>query len=219
MALKDDRKGLLINLFILILKLTNMKKIILTVAAVFALTFANAQDAKESTGEGFSNGDLYLTGTAGFSSDKTGDLKNDGFTLSPGLGYFVTDNIAIEGQLTYESTKTDNGITDDKTSGFGIAAGAKYFWTPASKFSLSLGANISYMSTKFDNADVTEKEIGFNIPLGLHYFVSDDFAITSSWGGFGYSSNDNGGDGADKTTGFNLGLDLSSINFGLIYKL
>lgn len=197
-----------------------MKKIILTVAAVFALTFANAQDKKESTGgPGFANGDLYLTGTAGFSSDKTGDLKNDGFTLSPGLGYFIADNIAIEGQLTYESTKTDNGITDDKTSGFGIAAGAKYFWTPASQFSLSLGANISYMSTKYDNADVTTKEIGFNIPLGLHYFVSNDFAITSSWGGFGYSSNDNGGDGADKTTGFNLGLDLSSINFGLIYKL
>jgi hypothetical protein len=217
----DDRKGLLINLFILILKLTNMKKIILTVAAVFALTFANAQDKKEGSGEGFSNGDLYLTGTAGFSSEKTGDLKNDGFTLSPGLGYFITDNIALEGQLTFESSKQDNGVTENKTNGFGIAAGAKYFWTPASKFSLSVGANISYMSTKNDNGvtDFTEKEIGFNIPLGMNYFVSDDFALTTSWGGFGYSSNDNGGDGADKTTGFNLGLDLSSISFGLIYKL
>lgn len=197
-----------------------MKKIILTVAAVFALTFANAQDKKEG-GAGFSNGDLYLTGTAGFNSEKTGDAKTDGFTLSPGLGYFVTDNIAIEGMLSYESAKFDNGLGETKTNGFGIAAGAKYFWTPANQFSLSLGANISYMSTKVEagGGDVTEKEIGFNVPLGLHYFVSDDFAITSSWGGFGYSSNDNGGDGADKTTGFNLGLDLSSISFGLIYKL
>ncbi|MEO5776184.1 MAG: porin family protein [Flavobacterium sp.] len=196
-----------------------MKKIILTVAAVFALTFANAQDKKESTGEGFSNGDLYLTGTAGFSSSKTGDLKNDGFTLSPGLGYFIADNLAIEGQLTYESTKVDNGISEDKTSGFGIAAGVKYFWTPASKFSLSIGGNLSYMSTKYDNADVTTKEIGVNIPLGLNYFVSNDWALTAEWGGFGYSSNDNGGDGAEKTTGFNLGVDLSTISFGLLYKL
>jgi opacity protein-like surface antigen len=199
-----------------------MKKIILTVAAVFALTFANAQDAKESTGGmGFANGDLYLTGTAGFSSEKTGDVKTDGFTLSPGLGYFVTDNIAIEGQLTYESSKFDNGGGETKTNGFGIAAGAKYFWTPASQFSLSLGANLSYMSTKVEvgGFDGTEKEIGLNIPLGLNYFVSNDFAITSSWGGFGYSSNDNGGDGAEKTTGFNLGLDLSTITFGLLYKL
>ena len=66
-----------------------MKKIILTVAAVFALTFANAQDKKESTGEGFSNGDLYLTGTAGFSSEKAGNTKADGFTLTPGVGYFI----------------------------------------------------------------------------------------------------------------------------------
>ena len=201
-----------------------MKKIILTVAAVFALTFANAQDTKEASsggGMGFANGDLYLTGTAGFSSDKTGNAKTDGFTLSPGLGYFITDNIAIEGQLTYESTKDDNGTTATKSTGFGIAAGAKYFWTPASQFSLSIGANVSYMSTKVEVGPFsgTGKEIGFNIPLGMNYFVSNDWALTASWGGFGYSSNDNGGNGADKTTGFNLGLDLSTINIGLLYKL
>jgi outer membrane protein len=198
-----------------------MKKIILTVAAVFALTFANAQDKKESS-EGFAKGDLYLTGTAGFSSEKEGDAKVDGFTLSPGLGYFLTENIALEGGLSITSAKFDDGAgSEEKANGFGFNAGARYFWTPASKFSLSVGANISYASTKFDDGagDVTEKEIGLNIPLGLNYFVSNDFALTASWGGFGYSSNDNGGNGAEKTTGFNLGLDLSTINFGLIYKL
>ncbi|MGV9004205.1 outer membrane beta-barrel protein [Flavobacterium sp.] len=197
-----------------------MKKIILTMAAVFAISFANAQDATEGTA-GFAKGDLYLSGTANLSNTKTGDAKNDSFTISPGLGYFVTENIAIEGQLKYKSGTVDNGGGETKTSGFGVAAGAKYFWTPASRFSLSLGANISYMSTKveFGGADGTEKEIGLNIPLGIHYFVSDSFAITSSYGGFGYTSNDNGGDGADKTNSFKLGLDMSAINFGLIYKL
>lgn len=203
-----------------------MKKIILTVAAVFALTFANAQDKKESTGEGFSNGSLYLTGTANFSSTKEGDSKVDGFELSPGLGYFITDNIALEGQLKFKSDKDDNGAgTETKQTGFGIAAGARYFWTPASKFSLSIGGQISYMSTKVEvttplgTGEGTEKEIGFNVPLGMNYFVSDNWALTTTWGGFGYSSNDNGGNGADKTTGFNLGLDLSSVSFGLLYKL
>ena len=201
-----------------------MKKIILTMAAVFALTFANAQDKKEkSTGEGFSNGDLYLTGTAGFSSSKTGDAKDNGFTLSPGLGYFLSENLALEGALMINSGTTNSGVVgavDNKKTGFGIAAGVKYFWTPASKFSLSLGGNISYMSTKTDNGvSTTSKEIGFNIPLGLNYFVSNDFALTSTWGGFGYSSNDNGGNGAEKSDGFNLGLDMSSIKFGLLYKL
>lgn len=204
-----------------------MKKIILTVAAVFALTFANAQDKKEGS-EGFAKGDLYLTGTANFSSEKTGDFKTDSFTVAPGLGYFITENLALEGSLGFTSGKdsvdlfNDGDIYEVKTSGFGINAGVKYFWTPASKFSLSIGGNISYASIKTDVdglGDSTSKVIGVNVPLGLHYFVSNDFAITSSWGGFGYSSNDNGGDGAEKTTGFNLGLDLSTISFGLIYKL
>lgn len=204
-----------------------MKKIILTVAAVFAFGFANAQDKKESS-EGFSKGDLYLTGTFNFSSEKTGDFKTDEFTVAPGLGYFITENLAFEGSLAYLSGKENVDIFGDgdlyevKTSGFGIAAGVKYFWTPASKFSLSVGGNISYASVKSEASglgDFTAKVIGVNVPVGLHYFVSDSFAITSSWGGLGYSSNDNGGNGAEKTTGFELGLDMSSLSFGLIYKL
>ena len=203
-----------------------MKKIILTVAAVFAFGFANAQDKKESS-EGFSKGDLYLTGTFNFSSEKTGDFKTDEFTVAPGLGYFITENLAFEGSLAYLSGKENVDIFGDgdlyevKNSGFGIAAGVKYFWTPASKFSLSVGGNISYISVKSEVAgfDATSKIIGLNVPVGLHYFVSDSFAITSSWGGFGYSSNDNGGNGAEKTTGFELGLDMSTVSFGLIYKL
>ncbi|WNM19006.1 outer membrane beta-barrel protein [Flavobacterium capsici] len=198
-----------------------MKKIILTMAAVFAISFANAQDSKESS-EGFAKGDLYLTGTAAFGSEKTGDAKVDGFTLAPGLGYFLSENLALEGQLMFNSGKDDDGAGNElKTTGFGIAAGVKYFWTPASKFSLSIGGNISYMSTKVDNGagDATFKEIGVNVPVGLNYFLSDSFALTSTWGGLGYSSNDNGGNGADKTSGFSLGLDMSTINFGLIYKL
>jgi hypothetical protein len=199
-----------------------MKKIILTVAAVFALTFANAQDKKEGS-EGFAKGDLYLSGTAGFSSSSTGDAKTSGFTLSPGLGYFLSENLALEGELMINSGTSNSGAvgaSDVKTSGFGIAAGVKYFWTPASKFSLSIGGNLSYMSNKTDNGvSVTSKVIGLNVPVGLNYFVSNNFALTSTWGGFGYSSDDNGGNGADKTSGINLGLDMSSLSFGLLYKL
>ena len=206
-----------------------MKKIILTVAAVFALTFANAQDTKESTGEGFSNGDLYLSGTAGFSSTKQGDFKTDSFTVAPGIGYFISDNLAIEAKLNitsgtdYVDIFGDGDLYEVKSSGFGFAAGVKYYWTPASKFSLSLGANVSYDSVKGEvtgfPGDSTSKIIGINVPLGLNYFVSNDFALTAGWGGFGYSSNDNGGDGAEKTTGFNLGLDMSDLSIGLLYKL
>ena len=195
-------------------------------AAVFALTFANAQDTKEGS-EGFSKGDLFVTGTAAYGSVTRGELKANDLTLSPGVGYFLTENLALVGQVSISSGKDyqdllgDGNLYEVKTSGFGIAAGVNYYWTPASKFSLSLGGNISYNSNKQDlgGEDFTSNVIGVNVPLGLHYFVSDAFAITTTWGGLGYSTDDNGGNGADKTDSLNLGLDLSSVSFGLIYKL
>lgn len=210
---------------LLILKLNKMKKIILTVAAICAVSFANAQDKTSS--EGFAKGDLYLSGTANFSNSKTGDFKTDSFTVAPGVGYFLTENIAIEGSLGYTSGSEFVDVTGDgdflnvDASGFAFSAGARYFFTPATKFSLSIGANVSYGSVKAEAAgfDSTVNEIGFNIPVGLNYFVSNNFALTAEWGGFRYASNDNGGDGAEKTNELGLGLDMSAISFGLLYKL
>lgn len=203
-----------------------MKKIILSVAAVFAFGFANAQDSNAGAA-GLAKGDLYLSGTINYSTEKTGDFKTDTFTVAPGLGYMLTENIAFEGALGYVSGTSNElaggSIVEVKNSGFGINAGVKYFWTPASNFSLSLGGNISYASVKTEvdafGADYTSKIIGVNAPVGLHYFVSNNIALTSTWGGLGFTSNDNGGNGAEKTNAFELGLDLSAITFGMIYKL
>jgi hypothetical protein len=170
---------------------------------------------------------LYLTGTANFTSQKTGDFTTNNFILAPGVGYFLSEKLAIEGSLVYSTGKTkdffDGNVFEVKRSGFGVNAGVKYFWTPASKFSLSVGGNISYYSFKEEVAqfgsDYNSNVIGVNVPVGLHYFVSDSFAITSTWGGLGYSSNGNGGHRAEKTNAIDMGLDMSAISFGLIYKL
>lgn len=192
-----------------------MKKIILTMAAVFAISFANAQDSTEGT-PGFAKGDVYLTGSFGFSSEKQGDAKADGLTIAPGIGYFLTENLALVGSLEYGSSKDVNEV---KTTGFGLSAGVKYFWTPASKFSLSLGGEIGYMTQKSDDTDIKVNAIGLNVPVGLHYFVSDSFAITTSWAGLSYTSAKADFAGAEAYNALNLKVDMSSINFGLIYKL
>lgn len=197
-----------------------MKKIILSVAAVFAFGFANAQDSNSGEG-GLAKGDLYLSGSINISSEKTGDNKYNGFTIAPGLGYMATENLAIEGNLGYISSTDKVNGTETKDSGFGIGVGVKYYFTPADKFSLSLGGNITYASIKREVGpfDGTIKQMGVNIPVGLHYFVSNNIALTSTWGGLGYASSDNGGNGAEKTNAFKVGLDLSAITFGMIYKL
>lgn len=203
----------------------NMKKIILSVVAVMAFGFANAQDKKEG-GAGLASGDLYLSGTVNISSASTGDAKDNGFTIAPGVGYMLSDNLALEGSLGYSSAKETNAAGDDvlDQSGIELSAGVRYFFTPANAFSLSIGGGLSYgMFT--DKAlvagadDVKVTAISLNVPVGLHYFVSDNFAITTTWGGLGYSTAKSDIDGADATNGFELGLDMSSISFGLIYKL
>ena len=195
-----------------------MKKIILTVAAVFAFGFANAQE-KESGNGGFSKGSMFVSGAFSIGSEKTGDTKSTGFEIEPKFGYFVTENIAIGGKLGYSSDKAENALGDTQDDAtLTVGAFGRYYFTPASQFSLfsELGVDYSTVEDKLD--DEKAKEIGVNLGLGLSYFVSNDWAIEASWAGLGYTSNDNGGDGADKTNSFGLGADLRAISFGVVYK-
>jgi opacity protein-like surface antigen len=194
-----------------------MKKIVLSMVAILAFGFANAQES--STGKGFAKGNIFVSGSVGITSEKTGDDKSSGFEIEPKVGFFVTDNIAIGGKLGYASLKSENAITDTEDQArLTVGAFGRYYFTPASDFSLFGELGVDYSSIEDKLADAKAKEIGANLGLGLSYFVSNNFAIEATWAGLGYTSNDNGGDGADKTNTFGLGADLSSINFGLLYK-
>jgi opacity protein-like surface antigen len=193
-----------------------MKKIVLSVVAILAFGFANAQD---SSGKGFSNGDIFISGAVGINSDKTGDDKSSGFELEPKVGFFVTDNIAIGGKLGFSSYKAENAVRDTADqSAFTVGAFGRYYFTPASDFSLfgELGVDYSTIDDKLN--DFKANEIGANVGVGLSYFVSNNFALEATWAGLGFSSNDNGGDGADKTNSFGLGANLYSVNIGVLYK-
>jgi len=196
-----------------------MKKIILTVAAVFAFGFANAQEA--TTDGGFAQGDLFVTGGIGFMSEKTGDEKFSGFNFSPSVGYFVSENIALGARLNITSGTEENpGDPEIKTNGFGVEAFGRYYFTPASKFSVfgELAVGVGSNKTEVGNNEFKSQTFGVNAGVGVSYFLSSNWAIEAGWAGLGYNTDDNGGDGAEKTNTFGLAVDLSSINFGLIYK-
>lgn len=198
-----------------------MKKVIFTVAAIFAFGFVNAQDtAVESTGgKGFSSGDVFVSGSVGISSTKTGDNKSSSFEIAPKVGFFVSDNIAIGGKLGYMSEKAENAIADTQDeSRLTVGAFGRYYMTPASDFSVFGQLAFDYSTVDNKLADVQENEIGLGLGLGVSYFLSSNFAMEASWAGLGYTTNDNGGDGAESTDTFGLNMDLSSINLGLVYK-
>ena len=197
-----------------------MKKIILSVAAVFAFGFANAQEeVKEKGNGGFAKGDLFVSGAVGFSSDKTGDAKGNSFVIEPKVGYFVTENIAVGAKLGFGSEKEEFAGVDTKDqSSFTVGAFGRYYMTPANQFSLFGQLGLDFTNNDDKLADVKTKEMDIRAGLGLSYFVSSNFAIEASWAGLGYNTNDNGGNGADKTNTFDLNVDMRAINFGLVYK-
>ena len=195
-----------------------MKKVLLSAVALLAFGFANAQEEEKGNG-GFSKGSMFVSGAVSIGSEKTGDNKSNGFEIEPKFGYFVTDNIAIGGKLGYRSDKAENALGDTQDdAAFTVGAFGRYYMTPGSQFSLFGQLGLDYSTVEDKLADAKANEIGVNLGLGLSYFVSNNWAIEASWAGLGYTTNDNGGDGAEKTNSFGLGADLRSISFGAVYK-
>jgi outer membrane protein len=195
-----------------------MKKVLFSAVALLAFGFVNAQ---EKSNGGFSKGDAFVSGAVGFGSSKTGDAKSSSFTFAPTVGYFVTENIAVGASLGFGSASEDDGTGEDKMSSFGLNAMARYYYTPASQFSVFGQLAIGMGSEKEEPAGVasyTEKTFGVNAGVGVSYFLNSNFAIEAGWAGLGYNTNDNGGNGAEKTSNFGLNVNLSAVNFGLLYK-
>ncbi|CAM3949427.1 outer membrane beta-barrel protein [Flavobacterium cucumis] len=192
-----------------------MKKVLLSAVALLAFGFANAQEE----GNGFGKGSTFVSGAFSIGSQSTGDNKSSGFEIEPKIGYFLTENIAIGGKLGYSTFKAENafGDTADQAA-LTVGAFGRYYMTPASQFSIFGELGLDYSSIDNKLADVQESEIGVNLGLGLSYFVSSNWAIEASWAGLGYTTNDNGGNGAEKTNSFGLGADLRAIEFGVVYK-
>ncbi|OYQ46341.1 outer membrane beta-barrel protein [Flavobacterium aurantiibacter] len=184
-----------------------------SVIALAAVSFANAQDQV-----GFAKGDLFLTGSLGYSTEKIGDLKNDELFIAPAVGYFVSENIAVGARVGYgTSTITDETTgadIDSNTltfSGFG-----RYYTTPAANFSFFVEAAAGYNSIEIADA----KSNGFNIGIapGINYFLAKNFSIEATVGVLGYSTIKPDADGAESTDTFQLGLDATNLTFGLNYR-
>ncbi len=128
-----------------------MKKIILTVAAVFALTFANAQDIKSSKGEnylpeagdwaiGFNANNLFSYAGNLFSSagnNAIGSVANNGwegtfvgkkFTSATKANRYLVDFGLNVGTTTTPSTTSTTQSTKVTNSGFNLNVGLGKEW-------------------------------------------------------------------------------------------
>ncbi|MDA9272446.1 porin family protein [Flavobacteriaceae bacterium] len=208
-----------------------MKKVLLFAAfAAFAMTSVNAQDDSS----GFAKSDIYMTGTVGFnssteSSNITGDTDTDNSstTFSPAIGYMLTDNIALEAGLSYSSTDgfDEESELDAETTITTFSVGARWFMNPTDKFSLSVGAGLgfgsgtrSYTGTTFEGE---RSAMTFTVAPAVNYWISDSWGLFANIAAFEYASvTDSNNQDSDEydTTSTGLNIDLTDINFGMVYK-
>ncbi|MDE0535633.1 porin family protein [Tenacibaculum sp. L6] len=195
-----------------------MKKLLLVIAMVAAGFTANAQEGSKG---GFEKQDWYVTGTAGYSDSSEGDSDASVFTFSPSVGYFVSENIALEAGLIIGSgSQTSVGNEVDYNS-FGVNLGGNYFFTPKNDFSFIVGAGLSYVSSgrEVNGVDQPDSDtFAIVVAPGVNYFISENFALRASIGALSYSNTSIDVNGAPSTDNFRLNLNLSDINFGLTYK-
>lgn len=162
-----------------------MKKVILSAMAVFALSFANAQEGEPVFG--FSKGNIIVEGNIGFNSknDKNTDVKESSFNFSPKAGYFISDDLAIGIELTLGTAKEEVvGGAETKDNIFGARAFARYYFLELGQRFKAYGefglGFASYKSEQKAGGFSNEAKVsgfGAGLGLGMNYFITENFAI------------------------------------------
>jgi hypothetical protein len=165
-----------------------MKKIILTAAAVFAISIANAQDQKKEVTSGqTSEGKWLIEANTGFGGGTSAHAANTGigFTSDDGVadwsvggeaGYFVVKDLAIKAGLGYSS------LDDGDEAAFSYKIGAKYYVNSMIPIQLDLtGASLK---------DATENPLWFGVQGGYAIFLGDTISIEPGLR-YNFSLNDN----------------------------
>ncbi len=194
-----------------------MKKLILIVLAMVSFTFVKAQNNDTS---GLVKGDVFISGSFGYSSQSIGNDDDNTFTISPRVGYFLTENIAAGVRLRYQNRKNELGLNEIDTKTFNIGAFGRYYFTPTNKFSVFGEFGLDYLS---QNSDIGASDIttdGFSIGggPGVSYFIGNHFALEAFWGVLTYTTVEPDVPNSESTDSFDIGVDFDDITLGLVYK-
>jgi outer membrane protein len=174
-----------------------IKVTLVMVAAMLLTVSTNAQMTKGG----------WLVGASsnlGFSSGKVDKDQKDAqsnFNLSPAVGYFVMDNLAVGAAINFGSEKQG----DVKNSSFSFGPFARYY------FPMKVYGQLSYDigSIKYDDGtnSATDKTSALTIAAGYAWMLNDNISLSPS---LAYSATTYEPDGApDKFKGSSFGLNVA----------
>lgn len=165
-----------------------MKKLLLA-GAVALFGLSNAQMTK---GDWVISGDTGLGFNNVTTTVKVGDQSVDGpkvntFSISPSVGYFVIDKLAVGIELGYINATTKYQGLKSKTSSFSVMPTATYYFTNSSKLVPFLGAGIGYASAKnsgeanfmgmIASNETTTDGLAWKVKGGVTYMATQSLGI------------------------------------------
>lgn len=175
-----------------------MKKLILTIAAVFALGIANGQEqtakgkllveVNTGFGEGVGGTGLQFTSGDGFNN----------YNIGAEGGYFLADNLALKVGLGYGGESKDVGESTVTGSILSYKVGAKYY------VSGMIPLEVSYNGQTFSPASIRDTDSWFGLQGGYAIFLGDMVSLEP---GLRYNYSLLGKDkGGDSFLQFNMGF-------------
>jgi len=207
-----------------------MRKLILSVFSLFALSCTYAQQKEPNYG--FSKRDIVIGGNVKINSTSN-DLNNEAIRsleFSPAISYFIKNNFALGVEFTYSeiSTRKENKIINE-ISGSGASISGTYFFLDLGKrfkifTQIGFGASYGTFGIGEDKYDFS----GFiaKAGLGFGYFITEKIILSMALSDIlSYQSIN-----AEKfmqlkdISTFNANINifdnfLTKAQFGLIYKL
>lgn len=162
-----------------------MKRSVLTVFTALAISFAaNAQTEK---------GKVLLGGSLGYSYDHANgtDVNNQQFNITPNIGYFIANDIAIGTRVGYSYAESENSSFTSKTGAFIAAPFArKYAGSQTFKFFGELSVPMSWGSSKVNDTKIAStSSYGVQLSPGVVFFPRSNFGIELGVRGLYYSNN------------------------------
>lgn len=192
-----------------------MKKIFLSLTVLIAAFGSQAQN------DGYAKGNRFLSGGFSLSSynDKDTDEKASSFSISPRVGYFVSDHVAAGIGIGFGSQTAQVGSTDTKeTNTLKLGAFARYYTNPAERFSVFAHLGFDYMTEDDKITEVKENGMDAFISPGISYFVRNNLAIEATFGRLGYSATRKDIEGVKGSNVLDLDINLTSLSFGMAWK-
>ena len=173
-----------------------MKKILMSMVALFAAVTMNAQN------------EMYVGGTLNFQT-KANVANKSVITVAPEIGMSLNEQFGVGAVLSYTASQ-------DVYNAFTINPYLRYNLVKLDKVNLFVDGGFDFTNTKYHS--YKNNTWGIGVKPGVAVNLNENISFVAHMGFLGYRSSKDDTDGAKATNTVGLNLDGTDLSFGFYYN-